>query len=123
WKADAGREGGGSDAARAELDAMVRSAVGFQQARGDLLTLSVLPFAVADTGTEELPWWENSQVHALAKLAIAGLIALLLLLIVVRPAVRSLTQRNAPEPSAAQVPAAATAAGAARLEAQARAAW
>lgn len=120
--ADAAPEGGWSDEARAELDAMVRSAVGFQQARGDLLTLSVLPFAVADTGTEELPWWENSQVHALAKLAIAGLIALLLLLIVVRPAVRSLTQRNAPEPSEAQVPEAAMAAGAARLEAQARAA-
>lgn len=120
--ADAAPEGGWSDEARVELDAMVRSAVGFQQARGDLLTLSVLPFAVADTGTEELPWWENSQVHALAKLAIAGLIALLLLLIVVRPAVRSLTQRNAPEPSEAQVPEAAMAAGAARLEAQARAA-
>lgn len=120
--ADAAPEGGWSDEARAELDAMVRSAVGFQQARGDLLTLSVLPFAVADTGTEELPWWENSQVHALAKLAIAGLIALLLLLIVVRPAVRSLTQRNALEPSEAQVPEAAMAAGAARLEAQARAA-
>jgi len=120
--ADAAPEGGWSDEARAELDAMVRSAVGFQQARGDLLTLSVLPFAVADTGTEELPWWENSQVHALAKLAIAGLIALLLLLIVVRPAVRSLTQRNALEPSEAQVPEAAMAAGAARLEAQVRAA-
>ncbi len=120
--ADAAPEGGWSDDARAELDAMVRSAVGFQQARGDLLTLSVLPFAIVDAGTEELPWWENSQVHALAKLAVAGLIALLLLLIVVRPAVRSLTQRNAPEPSDAQVPEAAMAAGAARLEAQARAA-
>jgi len=120
--ADAAPEGGWSDDARAELDAMVRSAVGFQQARGDLLTLSVLPFAIVDAGTEELPWWENSQVHALAKLAVAGLIALLLLLIVVRPAVRSLTQRNAPEPSEAQVPEAAMAAGAARLEAQARAA-
>ncbi len=120
--ADAAPEGGWSDDTRAELDAMVRSAVGFQQARGDLLTLSVLPFAIVDAGTEELPWWENSQVHALAKLAIAGLIALLLLLIVVRPAVRSLTQRNASEPSEAQVPEAAMAAGAARLEAQARAA-
>jgi len=120
--ADAAPEGGWSDDARAELDAMVRSAVGFQQARGDLLTLSVLPFAIVDAGTEELPWWENSQVHALAKLAVAGLIALLLLLIVVRPAVRSLTQRNVPEPSEAQVPEAAMAAGAARLEAQARAA-
>lgn len=99
--AGAAPEGGWSDEARAELEAMVRSAVGFQQARGDLLTLSVLPFAAVETVAQEVPWWENSQVHALAKLGVAGLIALLLLLIVVRPAVRSLTQRNTPtEPEA-----------------------
>ena len=73
---------------------MVRSAVGFQQARGDLLSLSVLPFAAVEQIDEILPWWENSQVHALAKIGVAGLIALLLLLIVVRPAVRNLTQRS-----------------------------
>lgn len=94
--AAAAPEGGWSDEARTELEAMVRSAVGFKQARGDLLTLSVLPFASVETTLDEVPWWENSQVHALAKLGVAGLIALLLLLIVVRPAVRSLTQRNAP---------------------------
>ncbi|HCC61046.1 MAG TPA: flagellar M-ring protein FliF [Pseudomonas sp.] len=94
--AAAAPEGGWSDEARAELEAMVRSAVGFKQARGDLLTLSVLPFASVETTLDEVPWWENSQVHALAKMGVAGLIALLLLLIVVRPAVRSLTQRNAP---------------------------
>ncbi|WP_417781164.1 flagellar basal-body MS-ring/collar protein FliF [Stutzerimonas xanthomarina] len=94
--AGAAPEGGWNDEARAELEAMVRSAVGFKQARGDLLTLSVLPFAAVETPSEQVPWWENSQVHALAKLGVAGLIALLLLLIVVRPAVRSLTQRSAP---------------------------
>lgn len=92
--AAAAPEGGWNEAARAEMEAMVRSAVGFQQARGDLLTLSVLPFAAVENAAETLPWWENSQVHALAKVGVAGLIALLLLLIVVRPAVRNLTQRG-----------------------------
>ncbi len=92
--AAAAPEGGWTDEARAELEAMVRSAVGFQQARGDLLSLSVLPFAAVEQIDEVLPWWENSQVHALAKIGVAGLIALLLLLIVVRPAVRNLTQRS-----------------------------
>ncbi|KRW71339.1 flagellar M-ring protein FliF [Pseudomonas sp. TTU2014-105ASC] len=87
-------EGGWTDQARAEMEAMVRSAVGFKQERGDLLTLSVLPFAAVERIDEPLPWWENTQVHALAKIALAGLIALLLLLIVVRPAVRNLTQRD-----------------------------
>ncbi|OSO72775.1 flagellar M-ring protein FliF [Stutzerimonas stutzeri] len=87
-------EGGWTDEARAELEAMVRSAVGFKQERGDLLSLSVLPFAAVEPIEQVVPWWENSQVHALAKIGVAGLIALLLLLIVVRPAVRNLTQRN-----------------------------
>lgn len=87
-------EGGWTEEARAEMEAMVRSAVGFKQERGDLLTLSVLPFAAVERIDEPLPWWENTQVHALAKIALAGLIGLLLLLIVVRPAVRNLTQRD-----------------------------
>jgi len=92
--AAAAPEGGWTDEARAEMEAMVRSAVGFKQERGDLLSLSLLPFAAVEPIEEVVPWWENTQVHALAKVGVAGLIALLLLLIVVRPAVRNLTQRN-----------------------------
>lgn len=124
--AGAAPEGGWSDEARAELEAMVRSAVGFQQARGDLMTLSVLPFAAIDNVAQEVSWWESNQVHALAKLGVAGLIALLLLLIVVRPAVRSLTQRNSPaKDDAAALEGALTAAAApapASIEADKRAA-
>nr|MBF0683067.1 flagellar M-ring protein FliF [Pseudomonas sp.] len=120
--AGAAPEGGWSEEARAELEAMVRSAVGFRQDRGDLLTLSVLPFAVADTATEALPWWNDSQVHALAKVAVGGLIALLLLLIVVRPAVRSLTRGNEPAEAVAALEQEALHAGPARLETEARAA-
>jgi flagellar M-ring protein FliF len=90
-------EGGWTPEAREELAAMVKSAVGFNQARGDLLTLSVFPFTDAGfggAGEDLLPWWENSKVHDLAKLGVFALISLLLLLMVVRPAVRSLSQRN-----------------------------
>ncbi|PWQ86477.1 flagellar M-ring protein FliF, partial [Enterococcus faecium] len=69
-------EGGWTDEARAELEAMVRSAVGFKQERGELLSLSVLPFAAVEPIEQVVPWWENSQVHALAKVGVAGLIAL-----------------------------------------------
>ncbi|XOC01836.1 flagellar M-ring protein FliF C-terminal domain-containing protein [Pseudomonadota bacterium DY0742] len=100
--AEAAPEGGWSDAARAELEAMVKSAVGFNAGRGDLLTLSVLPFAAVSDAGQALAWWENPQVHALAKIAVAGLVALLLLLLVVRPAIRSLTRREGePAPNAA----------------------
>ncbi|CDZ95360.1 flagellar basal-body MS-ring/collar protein FliF [Pseudomonas saudiphocaensis] len=118
--ADAAPEGGWSAEARAELEAMVSSAVGLKEARGDLLTLSVLPFAAVDASADQLPWWSDSQVHALAKLILAGVIALLLLLIVVRPAVRNLTQRD--EPAEPEALAAQGALAPARIEAEARAA-
>lgn len=92
-------EGGWTPEARAELEAMIKSAVGFNQARGDLLTLSVFPFTdvgIGSAGEELLPWWENAKVHDLAKLGVFALISLLLLLMVVRPAVRSLSQRSQP---------------------------
>lgn len=89
-------EGGWTAEARADLEAMVKSAVGFNQARGDLLTLSVFPFAVVPVTEVVVPWWENAQVHELAKLGVLGLISLLLLLMVVRPAVRSLSQPSQP---------------------------
>lgn len=92
-------ESGWTPEAREELAAMVKSAVGFNQARGDLLTLSVFPFTdagIGGVGDELLPWWENAKVHDLAKLGVFALISLLLLLVVVRPAVRSLSQRSQP---------------------------
>lgn len=94
-------EGGWTPEARAEMEAMIKSAVGFNQARGDLLTLSVFPFTadgLAEAGGDLLPWWENPKVHDLAKLGVFALISLLLLLMVVRPAIRSLSQRSQPTP-------------------------
>ncbi|WP_443192082.1 flagellar basal-body MS-ring/collar protein FliF [Pseudomonas indica] len=90
-------EGGWTLEARAELEAMVKSAVGFNQSRGDLLTVSVFPFANEAVTEEPLPWWENSRIHELIKLGVFGLISLLLLLMVVRPAMRNLTSPARPE--------------------------
>jgi len=91
--AAAAPEGGWSDQARAELEATIKSAVGFNPARGDLLTLSVFPFAPVASLETPLEWWENPHVHALIKLGLGGLVSLLLLLTVVWPAVRQLTRR------------------------------
>tara|TARA_R110000868_G_scaffold410008_3_gene696860 strand:+ start:9983 stop:11653 length:1671 start_codon:yes stop_codon:yes gene_type:complete len=99
-------EGGWTPEARADLEAMVKSAVGFNQARGDLLTLSVFPFTEDVSPLEVAPWWESSQVHDLAKLGLFGLISLLLLLMVVRPAVRNLSKASVPSLAAAEADAA-----------------
>lgn len=98
-------EGGWTPEARAELESMVKSAVGFDDKRGDLLTLSVFPFTATSVPVEALPWWESNQVYDLAKMGILGLVSLLLIFMVVRPALRDLIRSNtqvlmpAPEPA------------------------
>ncbi|MWV17395.1 flagellar M-ring protein FliF [Pseudomonas sp. L-22-4S-12] len=86
-------EGGWTPAARAELERSIKSAAGFNDKRGDVLSLSVFPFVVeAPLDLPPLPWWENSKVHDLVRIGVFGLICLLLLLLVIRPAVRNLTR-------------------------------
>lgn len=87
-------EGGWTAETRAEIESMVKSAVGFNAARGDTVTLSVLPFAGGAAPLDSAPWWDDSRLHDLVKIGVFGLISLLLLLIVVRPVVRNLTQRS-----------------------------
>jgi flagellar M-ring protein FliF len=87
-------EGGWTPEARTELEAMVKSAVGFDERRGDLLTLSVFPFTTVVETIEPLPWWESNQVYDLAKMGVLGLISLLLIFMVVRPALRDLIRSN-----------------------------
>ncbi|PTQ70090.1 flagellar basal-body MS-ring/collar protein FliF [Pseudomonas sp. GV071] len=101
-------EGGWTDKARGDLEAMIKSAVGFNEKRGDSVTLSVFPFTASELApAEELPWWEKDAVLALIKLGVFGLISLLLLLMVVRPVLRNLTQRTQlpalPEPADADL--------------------
>lgn len=87
-------DGGWTPQARTELEAMVKSAVGFDEKRGDLLTLSVFPFTESAATLEPLPWWESQQVYNLAKMGLFGLVSLLLLFMVVRPALRDLIRSN-----------------------------
>ncbi|MFV3413906.1 flagellar basal-body MS-ring/collar protein FliF [Pseudomonas nitroreducens] len=89
-------EGGWTDKARAELETMVKSAVGFNAQRGDLITVSVFPFAATPVEASSASWWESSALQSLVRYTVLGLIALLFLLFGVRPAVRSLTQRAQP---------------------------
>lgn len=94
-------EGGWTDKARADLEAMVKSAVGFNAQRGDLITVSVFPFAATAVEESAASWWESSALQSLVRYSVLGLIALLFLLFGVRPAVRGLTQRAQPAATAA----------------------
>lgn len=92
--AAAAPEGGWSEETRKQLELAVKNAVGFNAARGDSLSLSVLPFVAAAPLDEPVRWWDDAQLQGWVRLGVFGLVSLLLLLLVVRPAVRSLTQRK-----------------------------
>lgn len=89
-------DGGWSPQARTDLETMLKSAVGFNSSRGDVLTLSVFPFAAADMTVEQALWWQDDKLHQLVKIALFGLISLLLLLMVVRPELGRLLGRKEP---------------------------
>lgn len=89
-------DGGWPPQARTDLETMLKSAVGFNSSRGDVLTLSVFPFAAADMTVEQALWWQDDKLHQLVKIALFGLISLLLLLMVVRPALGRLLGRKEP---------------------------
>ena len=81
--------------AEAELqrvEALVRQAVGFDEARGDVVSVMNAPFVHEPVGeTSPAPWWKLPQVRDIARLLLGALVVLALLFGVVRPAIRQIT--------------------------------
>ncbi|AUH33757.1 flagellar basal-body MS-ring/collar protein FliF [Paracoccus tegillarcae] len=74
------------------LRELVASAVGFDPARGDQLTVKSLPFAQLGTdGTlaERGGWLERIELNALIKLALIGLFAVAIAALILRPILRN----------------------------------
>lgn len=103
--AAAAPEAGFSEADLARLTEMVQTAVGFDGARGDQFSLSVFPFSLSEPVTPPAPLWQSEAFMDLAKLALTLLIALLVIVLILRPAIKSLigkTTGNAGHALAAQ---------------------
>lgn len=78
------------------INTLVRDAVGFDEARGDRVSVinqSFLPAvsAAAATAPEAAPMWENPKIREFAKLGVGLVLLVLLLLMVVRPLMKNLT--------------------------------
>ncbi|HEX8389768.1 MAG TPA: flagellar basal-body MS-ring/collar protein FliF [Sphingomonas sp.] len=85
---------------QAEIDQitnLVRSAVGFDQSRNDSVTVISRKFAGAPATDEGRPWYDNAWFPVLARNLTAVVIALLVLLLGVRPLVRSMTRKKSEE--------------------------
>jgi flagellar M-ring protein FliF len=76
-----------------KIEALVKSAVGFNQVRGDQVTVANIPFRdVAAEGEESggSAWWEAPILMSLVKNALIGVAFLALIFLVIRPMVKSL---------------------------------
>lgn len=98
-----------SDEEMAHLAALVREAVGFDEARGDRVNVVNASFRAieptAETFAAEPRLWQEPWVQELARQALAGVGLLLVILLVLRPAVKPLlTPQLAPAPAAALEP-------------------
>jgi flagellar M-ring protein FliF len=72
------------------MTALVKEAVGFNADRGDTVNVVNATFAASPFAENPLPFWQEIWFLELVKWAILGLLALLVLLMVVRPLVRRL---------------------------------
>jgi flagellar M-ring protein FliF len=75
---------------------LVRGVVGYDEKRGDVVTLIPAKFGpppVMDTGA---PWWQDSTVQTMIKSGLVALGFLVFLLVVARPVVKSMIKANEP---------------------------
>jgi len=85
------------------IETLVQQAIGFDGARGDVVSVVNAPFARdAALGDEPdgPPLWQNPRVRELLRIGLGGLAVLLLIFTVLRPASRQLL---APKPAVATV--------------------
>lgn len=73
-----------------EIEALVKDAIGFDQARGDTVSISNLSFmAPQDVETPEIPLWEQPAIRDLLRQLMGALVLLAIAFMVLRPALKS----------------------------------
>lgn len=75
------------------IETLVQQAIGFDAARGDVVSVVNAPFArdAVDGGEDAgVPIWQNPKVRELARIVLGGIAVLLLIFTVLRPAFRQL---------------------------------
>ncbi len=84
----------------AQIERLVRQAMGFSEARGDQVAVVNSPFAVEDTAARQPAWWQRTDVQqlafALGRYLLVGIALLLLYLLLLRPFIRRYTEQPVP---------------------------
>ncbi|MDI5987295.1 flagellar basal-body MS-ring/collar protein FliF [Halomonas sp. M4R5S39] len=86
----------------AQIERLVRQAMGFSAARGDAIEVVNSPFSRVDEREDAPQWWQSPQVHQIAltlgRYLLVALAALLLYLLILRPLIKRHTQAPAALP-------------------------
>lgn len=89
------------------VEALVKQAVGFDAARGDVVSVMNAPFVREPAGPEpSVPWWQNPRLHDALRLLLGAAVVLALVFGVLRPAIRQIVsppRRAEPVPASAEV--------------------
>tara|TARA_R110002095_G_scaffold216040_1_gene211869 strand:- start:234 stop:1886 length:1653 start_codon:yes stop_codon:yes gene_type:complete len=82
----------------AKFTNLVKEAIGFNELRGDSVTVTNLAFKLPEVlaPLPEIPLWEQPWVLNLAKQAVGGIFALLLIFVVLKPTIKSLLAKPVP---------------------------
>ena len=83
------------------LQRLVRSVVGFDEDRGDIVTVIPARFEPETVFDLSLPWYKNETIMGQIKSALLGLVFVAFLLLIVRPAVMHMLGREKAEAEAA----------------------
>lgn len=79
------------------LTNLVKGAVGFDEARGDIVTVINVPFIpvkVEVAEVEEIPIWQHAWFMKVVKQGLAALLVLILVFVVIRPIMKSLANNG-----------------------------
>jgi flagellar M-ring protein FliF len=82
----------------ARIETLVQQAIGFDAARGDVVSVVNAPFArgAVDVGDDAPPVWQHPRAREFARLVFGGLAVLVLIFTVLRPASRQLLAPKLP---------------------------
>jgi flagellar M-ring protein FliF len=81
----------------ATIEQLIRSAVGFDEARGDTISIAAMPFRSTELAPPPPPpWWENTFLVDIARQALGALFVLVLFFTTVRPMISRLLAPTTP---------------------------
>ncbi len=88
-----------TEAEIAKVQALVKEAVGFDDKRGDTVTVQNAPFLPNEAlaPVEPLPIWKQPEMRDYARQGLGAVVVLLIALLVVRPMLKSLMSPQAPQ--------------------------